>query len=237
RYRRLWSPKRPVRGASRTRRGTGSCRRRARRAAALRRRRHPLRLRAARAAGWQRPPAGRPTWPARGWPHAATWRGAHGRRRWTRPPSALPPLSERRARWLPTGWPRSRCSPPWRAGSRGRPWLSADLVVQEERDDETEDDEGLGDHQVDQDLTESFRPLGERAGAGGTDRGLSDTYGDGRETDREAGADGDEACTEAGSAHFLGEREAAEERENREADKDTCYLLHDFPPTNRRGLY
>src|SRR5690554_3007350 len=61
--------------------------------------------------------------------------------------------------------------------------LAADLVVQEERDDEAEDDQRLGDDEVDQDLTEGLRSLGERTRAGRADGGLGDGHGDGRQAD------------------------------------------------------
>src|SRR5690606_3058665 len=156
------------------------------------------------------------------------------------------PLPLRRARWrgspprascLRGRWLRSRCSPLSRAETRVPPRLAADLAVQEERDDEAEDDQGFRDDEVDQDLTEGFGALGQGARAGGADGRLSDTYGDGREADGQAGPDGDEAGSEAGAAGFLSQGDAAEDGEGGEGYQDTRDLLHHLPPTNLNGVY
>src|SRR5690606_19728352 len=104
-------------------------------------------------------------------------------------------------------------------------------------DDEAEDDEGFGDHQVDQDLTEGFGALGEGAGTGRADGRLGDAYGDGRQADGQARADSYEPCADAGTFSSLGERHAADDGEDRETYENSCELLHYFPPTNLNGVY
>src|SRR5690606_23414619 len=118
---------------------------------------------------------------------------------------------------------------------RSATWLSADLVVQEEGDDETEDDQGFRDDQVDEDLTEGLGALGKRACAGRTDGRLGDGHGDGRQPDGETRAQRDQARADAGAGRFLRERDGADEGEEGDGTENTNDLLHHLPPTSLNG--